>query len=454
MKQAFYQPDQGVNLRRGFVASSVLGLLIRGVEVAAKLALYMLAGRLLSLSQSGWLFLGMTWAVLASTVARMGVEKALSRLVAAELALGQGLSAGRAIIRGSLTSLALGLLIGALTFFTAPLSATLLFHDPQSEPALRSLALLIPAFSLATTLAYVLVGLHRTLLSQVLLNLSWPIGMLLALLCGASRASQLLMIMSATQFAAAAVSLMVIFLDRAQLTEDQPLPAGASPLPGLFATAWPLYAVELVQVSINSLPTLALGVFADPRSVSIYSIAQRAATLVAAVLLSLATLASPRFAALQRVGDWAELASVNRRTQGAGFLVGGAICLVLGIGAGPVLGLIGPTYTEGATILVIMLIGQAFAALYTAQDGFLAMTGQGSALRALNLAQFVVMLSLGLLLVPRHGILGTAIVTAIVTAQGGIGTAMAVKTFFPNAAPFLVFPVPSPLRRFFLRLAA
>lgn len=442
-----------IAVRRGFVTSSVLGLLIRGVEVAAKLALYMLAGRILSVSQSGWLFLGMTWAVLASTVARMGVEKALSRLVAAELALGQGQSAGRAILRGSLAALAVGLLIGAATFFTAPLSATLLFHDQQSEPALRSLALLIPAFSLATTLAYVLVGLHRTLLSQVLLNLSWPLGMLAALLLGASQASQLLMIMAGTQFTAAAVSLVAIFLDRAQLAEDRPLPADASGLPGLMATAWPLYAVELVQVSINSLPTLALGVFADPRSVSIYSIAQRAATLVAAVLLSLATLASPRFAALHRIGDWAELAAVNRRTQGAGLLVGGGICLVLGLAARPVLGLIGPTYVEGATILVIMLIGQAFAALYTAQDGLLAMTGQGSALRALNLAQFVVMLSLGLLLVPRHGILGAAIVTAIVTAQGGIGTAMAVRTYFPSAAPFLAFPVPVPLHRLFQRLA-
>jgi O-antigen/teichoic acid export membrane protein len=443
-----------VTVPRGFVASSVLGLLIRGVEVAAKLALYMLAGRILSVSQSGWLFLGMTWAMLASTVARLGVEKALSRLVAAELALGQGRSAGRAILRGAVTSLAAGLLIGAITFLTAPLSATLLFHDPQSEPALRSVALLIPAFSLATTFAYVLVGLHRPLLSQVLINLSWPAGMLLALLLGASRASQLLLIMATTQFGAVAVSLVAIFFDRGQLAEDRPLPEGAARLPGLFATAWPLYAVELVQVSIQSLPTLALGVFTDPRSVSIYSIAQRAATLVAAVLLSLATLASPRFAALHRVGDRLELAWVNRRTQGVGFLVGGGICLVMGFGARPLLGLIGPTYAEGATVLAVLLCGQAFAALYTAQDGFLAMTGQGNALRALNIAQFVVMVSLGLLLVPQHGILGAAIVTAIVTAQGGIGTAMAVKTYCPDAAPFLAFSAPPPLRRLFLRLAA
>lgn len=441
-------------VRRGFVATSVLGLAIRGAEVAAKFALYMLAGRTLSVGQSGWLFLGMSLGMLASTVARMGVEKALSRVVAAELALGQGRSAARAITRGSLAVLGAGLLIGAATFFTAPISATSVFHHEQAEPALRSLALLIPAMSVAVTLGYVLVGLHRALLSQATLNLSWPIGMLAALLLGADSAAELLVVMAATQLFSVAVALAAIFIDRAQLREDQPLPEDASRLTGLFATAWPLYAVELVQVSIQSLPTLALGVFAEPRAVSIYSIAQRAATLISAVLLSLTTLATPRFAALHRVRDWAELGSVNRRTQAAGLIVGGGICLVMGVGARPLLGLIGSTYAEGALILAIMLCGQFFASLYAAQDGFLAMTGHGNALRALNLAQFAVMLLLGLLLVPSHGILGAAIVTATVTAQGGIGTAMAAKTYFPDAAPFLALPAPSFLRRLFLRLSA
>ena len=441
-------------LRRGFVASSMFGLMIRGVEVAAKFALYMLAGRQLSDSQSGWLFLGMTWAMLAATVARLGIEKALSRLVAAELALGQGRAAGRAILRGAATTFGVGLLLGTVTYLTAPISASALFHDAEAEPALRAVSLLIPAFSLAVTMAYVMVGLHRVLLSQILLNLVWPLGGIASLLLGADRAWLLLLVMAAMLFATVLVAMGAILLDRARLAEDRELPAGVERLPSLYATAKPLYAVELVQMSIISLPTLTLGVFTDPRSVSIFSIAQRAATLVQAILLSLATLASPRFAALHRQRDWTELAAVNHRTQMAGFLVGGAVCLVLGAGAKIILALIGPAFAEGSAILVIMLCGQAVAALYTAQDGLLAMTGQGGALRALNLAQFAVMVCFGLLLIPHYGILGAAILSALLQAQGGIGTAMAVTTYYPEAAPFLGIPVPSSLRRLFLRLSA
>lgn len=72
----------------------------RGLEVLGKFGLYMLAARLMGAHNSGLFFLCLTWVNLASTAARMGLERAMSRHIAAELAVGHGSAARRALTMG------------------------------------------------------------------------------------------------------------------------------------------------------------------------------------------------------------------------------------------------------------------------------------------------------------------------------------------------------------------
>ena len=423
-------------------------------EVGAKLALYMLAARLLDDQECGVLFICLTWVLLAGTLSRFGMERALSRLIPAELALRQGLAARKVLLRGGVIVAAAGLGLGAITALAAPFSAGHLFHADPALPSLRACGVVIPVLSVAVTLGFVLVGCHRPVLSQILQNLLWPFGMLIGLGLGVRHSSALMLIMAATQAVAILVAVLAIARRHADFAVDSPLSAEAEKLPSLWRTALPLYVVELVQVSIATLPVLILGIFADPTAVSSFSIALRASMLVLVVLLSLSMVASPRFAALHRQGDWPQLAAVNHRTQMLGGVLGLMVCAVLAVGAPVLLSLIGRNFAGGVPALLILLAGQAVNALYAGQDGLLAMTGQGNALRLLNLAQLAVMVLLSFMLIPRLGALGAAAVTALVTAQGAFGTAMAVSLYFPAAAPRLAPPVPRPLKNLFLRLAA
>ena len=443
-----------MSARPGWISASLGGLATRMAEVGAKLALYMLAARLLSEEECGVLFLSLTWVLLAGTIARLGMERALSRLIPAELALCQGATARRALIKGFLIVTTLGLVVGLITVLAAPFAADTLFHAAAALPSLRACGVVIPVLTQAVTLGFVLVGFHRPVLSQILQNLLWPIFMLAGVLLGLRDAASIMLLMAASQLIAIAVALIAVIGHRQELRHDEPLPAEAEKLPSLRETALPLYVVELVQVSIPTLPVLILGVFADPAAVSSFSIALRASMLVLVVLLSLSMVASPRFAALHRQGDWAQLAAVNRRTQALGAVLGGAVCLVLAAGAPILLTLIGRNFAGGAPALLVLLAGQAVNALYAGQDGLLAMTGQGNALRLLNLVQVAVMIVLSFTLIPYFGAVGAAIVTAVVTAQGAVGTAMAVKTYYPPAAPRLAPAVPGSLRHLFLRLSA
>ena len=439
---------------RGWVSALFGGFSIRGAEVASKFALYMLAARLMGAEACGLMFLAMSWGSLAATVARLGADRGASRLVAAALAVGQGREARTVLVRAASITLGAGLVIGAATALAAPAAAAYLLRQPAAEPCLYAAAFLIPSLSIAVTLDFALIGLGRTAIAQLLQNLTWPVSMLAALLAGVRSAPLMLLVMAASQAASVLAALAVMAAERHRLRTNGPLPADEPPLPSLKSTAGPLFIVELVQMSLVSLPTLMLGVAADPKAVSVFSIAQRASMLILVVLLSVSVLAAPRYAVLHKLRDWATLATVNRRTQLAGLVFGGGLCLALALLAGTFLSLLGGSFVEGRAVLLILLAGQAVNALYAAQDYVLMMTGQGSALRAINLGQFIVMISLSALLIPLTGASGAAIATAMATATGAIGTAMVVKLYYPEAAPILALGMPRGMAAYFQRRKA
>ena len=434
-----------MKIRSRVLLNSVASLAVRGVEVGAKLALYVVAANLLGVAGSGLLFLAMTWGHLAATLSRLGIERALMRLVASELAVAQGESARRHVLQGVAVVAAVSIALGAATYLAAPFAAEFLFHDASAAAPLAASGLVIPAMAVAFTLTHVLAGLDRTTASQLLQNVFWPIGMLLALAFGASKPAEVIHVLAATMLVVCFVAALWIMVDRARLARDEPLAAGIAMLPSLRATAAPLYIVELVQVSIASLPTLLLGIFADTAAVSVFSVAQRASMLAHVVLLSLGTVASPRFAALHRTHDVDGLSRLNRQMQIAGTVMGGGVCLVLAAAGGPLLSLIGPSFAGGAYLLAIMAAGQFVSALYATQDLLLAMTGNGAALRVLNLLQLAVMLLLSIPLISQFGAAGAALVTALVTAQGGIGTAATARLLIPEASTFLAPALPRAL---------
>ena len=256
--------DQGnfnvKNLDR-MIGPSVAGFVVRLMEVAIKLALYMLAARLLGERESGFLFLAMTFGHLAATVCRLGIERALTRLVAAELSLGQGIAARRLLVTGCAATTAMGLLCGVAVHVLAPVAITVL-HDPDAIASLRACAWTIPAMTLAFTLTFALVGLGRTVIAQLLQNLLWPLGLLAGLL-GGLRTADSIVALAASLALTALLAAAVLGADRRRLGASETLPTTMMALPSLWRTARPLYVVELVQVSIASLPVMILGLFAN-----------------------------------------------------------------------------------------------------------------------------------------------------------------------------------------------
>lgn len=417
-----------------------IGIGVRGLEVGGKLGLYMLTARWLGAFDAGLFFIGLTWVGLASTIARMGLERALTRHLAAELAIGNRKAARADLITGLVWTTLAAALIAALTAISAQPIAEYIFSEPRMTIALQLSAIAIVPQTLTVVAGNALAGLQRGIMAQLIPNSLWPVLTLLALLLGARDLNALLVSLTIAMLASGVLGLIIIArhpeLKRISDNEKVSLAAPENsydPLPGLWRTAMPLAVVEIVQVSIASLPVLALGVFEDPATVGAFSIAQRISMLIWVVILSIGTISSPAFAAHYRHHDLEGLQQVNRRTRIMVMIFGLPAVALMMFFPRTLLDLVGEGFGVAASALVVMAVGQMINCMLPCQDIILAMTGHGTALRTLNLLQLAACIVLGAILLPWLGMMGAAILTAIIIAQGAIGTTWALRRLVPGA---------------------
>ncbi|MFD2249099.1 O-antigen/teichoic acid export membrane protein [Pseudochelatococcus lubricantis] len=418
-----------------------VGVVVRGMEVIGKFLLYVLAAHRFGVFEAGLFFLCLTWMGLASTIARMGLERALTRHLAAAAAVKDFSSVRSDLLKGMLLTTCGGVVAALLTYaFAEPVSIHL-FGEPALVAPMQTAALAIVPWTLSVVIGGILAGFQQGVLAQLIQNSLWPALTVLGLVAHAANTIEdLLVFLAAAMLAAAALGVVPIlrFLARhpastTDTTTSPALPEGVYAMPALWRTALPLSVVEIVQVSLSSLPMLALGMFTDASTVGAFSVAHRISMMMWVVILAIGTISAPRFAASHRRGDMAELRRVNANTRLCITLLGVPMIAVMMLFPSHLLSILGNGFEIAATALVIMAAGQLVNCLLPCQDILLAMTGYGVQLRTLNLLQFFTCIVLGAILLPAFGLVGCAIVTAICIAQGAIGATAIVWRVMPEA---------------------
>ncbi|WP_165799639.1 lipopolysaccharide biosynthesis protein [Sphingomonas oleivorans] len=411
----------------------ILSLATRALEAVSKFGLYALAARLLGGDASGRFFLCLSIVHFTATFARMGLEKPLTRHVAAELAVGQSVAARRKAIMGTAAILGASLLVALLLSLAAGPIAHLLFRHPELERALRLAALIVPLNNLAFACAYLLIGLDRGAMAQLVMNALVPVLSLGALMLGADDLDRLLLAYGGAFALSCLLGIALIAREWRRMTDGEPAPDMApEPLPSLWASARPLFIVELGQAGLLSLPILVLGRFAAPLEVSEFSIANRLSMLVSTVVLSIGAIVAPAYARHYRRGEFARLRKVDRQIRSISMAVCLPMIAAMLLGAYPLLQLLGSASDMSVRVLWILAFGQLLFCLLPCQDVLLAMTGHGDVLRRLMLVQLAVCISLCLALIPAFGALGGAVASMAAWAITAIGSALAVRRLLPE----------------------
>lgn len=413
---------------RATLVRYVLGLGVRGAETLGKLGLYILVGHRLGAHDSGLFFICLTWVALVATGARLGLDKALTRHIAAEIAIGAGSAAARAMRMGLGWTTLAGLVAAGLTWMLAGPAAMLAFRMPDLAGPLALTAVVMLPQTLIFTLGSAMAGFKRTIAAQVVQNALWPNLTLAALFIGADTLERLILALAASMALCCALGAILLWRERPALVDRAvAVPEPIEALPGMWHTALPLLVVEVTQVALSSLPVLVLGLVADAADVGAFSIANRISMLVWVIIIAAGTVAAPHFAELYRLGATARLRRYNTMIRRGVAAVGVPATLVMLAVPELLLRLISPEFATAAMALRILAVGQMINCLLPVQDVLLGMTGHGAVLRRLNIVQLAVGLALCGALIPAFGIIGAALVAALVTAQGAIGTTWAAK---------------------------
>jgi O-antigen/teichoic acid export membrane protein len=409
-----------------------LGLGTRGLELLGKLGLYVLVAQTLGLAEAGLYFVALAWGGLGGTLGRCGLERAALYRIPAELAVGNGAAALRVVRLALLGSLAGGCAVGSATSLAGPWVAHGLLGQPALAPVLVLTGILVLADALAVSAGNVLAGLHRNVAAQLTGMSLWPVLALVALCLWPGPDLQVALV--ATILARFATLAMGLGMIRAARGRFAARPA-AAPGPGtpLLRLALPLLGVELVQVSLVTMPTLILAAFAAPEAVAYFSMASRLSILTWVILVSVATIAAPRMAEQYRLGDWDRL----RQTQRAARWTSAALATPPLVGmillAPWLLGLVGAGFEPGAAALRILCLGQIVNALFACRDTLLANTGHGDDLLRVNLAQLALAVLLALIAIPVLGAEGAAAMTAISIGSGAVMQSWIARRRVPRA---------------------
>lgn len=416
--------------RRGIWAL-LLGLAplaaLRGAELVGRFGCFALAAVLLPAAELATFFLALAWLALASALARVGLDRAATRHVAAALSIGDVAQARAAAGRALRISGGGGLALAALTLLAAPLAAPWLAGGYTGlGPALLACGAILPAFTMTHVVGGILVGTRRPGLGQLVQTTIWPLLLIVALLLGLRSAAGLLLLVGLTQLV---TGLAGWWLLRWPPGAAQGTALGATQdaraTSGLLRDGVPLMALDLVGIGMVNLPLLVLGHVGSAADVAGFGLAQRLFMLPWTIIMTIAALMAPRLAAA--AADRQALGQASRQAMWLSRCTALPAALLLAAAPHFWLSLFGPGFAVAAGALTVLAVAQALHAGWAVQDTVLAMAGLGGVLRRIVLLQGGLIVLGSAVLVPAWGLQGAALAVVIPLLVGAGACWLAVR---------------------------
>jgi O-antigen/teichoic acid export membrane protein len=388
-----------------------LNLLGAGFNQALRFVITLLLARLIGQGGVGRYFQAFAFLSLLGLLALSGFRGALTRFVAVHRADGDDAALRGTLRLGLLIPTAGAAVLGLGLFAAAGWIGRHALDDPGMVFPLRIVSIALPATAftdaaLAATQGYrtmtpyasvnlVFEPAFRVLLTVAFLALDWGLkGAMVALLI--------------TNSAAAVIAAVWLRRLTGRLTA---LPAYRwRELFGFSTVSW---LASLASTGLVWADTIILGIFRSEREVGLYQVATRLTVLATIVLLPIATSFAPQIADLYRRGNLERLArlyavvtSWTLRLSLPGFLV-------LLLFPRPLLRIFGGGFAGGATVTIILAIGQMFDVATGPTGYMLVMSGRPYLTMANNLFALAINIGLNVLLIPHYGIRGAAVAWAV-----------------------------------------
>jgi O-antigen/teichoic acid export membrane protein len=156
-----------------------------------------------------------------------------------------------------------------------------------------------------------------------------------------------------------------------------------------------------------------LGYFADESEVGIYDSAGRLAALSSIALIAINSIVAPKFAESFARKNNEELEQVTKKSTKMIFLATTPILVIMVVFGRTALTMFGSEFVVGYWTLVVLCIAKFVGAVSGSVGYLLQMTGRQKVYLNIVAIAFLINLTLGFYLIPKHGYVGAAVATAI-----------------------------------------
>lgn len=296
-----------------------------------------------------------------------------------------------------------------ILFCLSDLLAIKVFNKEGLSHLFPLIAMIIIPNGLVALMSAVFKGLGKATLSLCfngLVTLLCSIGFLL--LFNVETAKQLLNIVLISNIIALLFSVLFIIKHCNMLSFKEHVPFQKE----IFRPAISLWLVALVSLVIQQSQVLVLAVYSTDSDVAIYAIAFKLASLCSFFLAAINTVYAPKLAILSKNKDSKSFYKLFISIQKTMVLLALALGVIGFLLAEFALSLFGDIYTQGTTVLMILLFGQLVNLSCGPVVTAILMSGYESLHKKTSLVIGIFTVILSFYLIPIYGILGAAIVTA------------------------------------------
>ena len=395
----------------GFARGGGLNLIGAVCNQAALLGVTILIARRLGRADVGAYAQAYAFLALLGPLSMAGLSVGLTRFVAVHLAE-QDTGAVRGTVRLGITiaTISAGAL-GAALFAAAPWLVREAFHDPRLIMALRFVGLTMPAAAFTDAALSATQG-YRTMKPFALIGLMLESALLMALvavmlLLGMGLRGVMAALLASTLVTAA---LAGVALRRVMGAPTAPPTYRPRELLGFSTMSW---MAGLASTGLIWADIVLLGLFRSSAEVGVYNVSTRLVHLATFVMLPINAAFAPRVAELYHRGRTESL----RRTYGlaTSWIIRLSLpaFVLLVVFPRDLLRFFGRGFAIGAAVTVILAVGKLVDAATGPCGMMLNMSGRPTVNVLDNTVGLVVNILLNLLLIPRYGIIGSAVAWAV-----------------------------------------
>jgi len=208
----------------------------------------------------------------------------------------------------------------------------------------------------------------------------------------------------------------------------------------LLKVSIPLMFAQSVQFVMSWTDKLMLGSMSTLEEVGIYHTAFKLSMFAAVALMSINSIASPKFAEMFANNDMIGLKKVVRQSTKMIFWTSVPLVVVFFMFPEFLLGLFGKEFEVGVTAFFFLSCGKLFSSFSGSVGNILQMTGNQNILAKILLFAAILNIALNLYLIPKHGINGAALASMISIIVWNSGMILAVKKklgFYTFYIPFM-----------------